>query len=64
MRKQIAEANNWPAYIVMSDKSLHALATERPTTLEAFGGIFGIGQHKRDTYGERFIAVIKEYAKP
>ena len=61
LRKQIAEANHWPAYIVMSDKSLHALATERPTTLQAFGEIFGIGQHKRDAYGERFIAVIQEF---
>ena len=63
LRKQIAEANHWPAYIVMSDKSLHMLATEQPTTLQAFGEVFGIGQHKRDTYGERFIAVIKEFVK-
>ena len=62
LRRQIAEANHWPAYVVMSDKSLHALATERPATLQAFGNIFGIGQHKRDTYGERFIAAIKEFA--
>jgi hypothetical protein len=33
-----------------------------PTTLVAFGNTFGIGEHKRDTYGERFIAVIKEYS--
>ena len=63
LRKQIAEANHWPAYIVMSDKSLHILATEQPTTLQAFGEIFGIGQHKRDTYGERFIAVIKDFVQ-
>jgi hypothetical protein len=33
-----------------------------PTTLPSFGNTFGIGEHKRDTYGERFIAVIKQFA--
>lgn len=61
VRKRIAEENHWPAYVVMSDRSLHALATERPTTLHAFGNTFGIGEHKRDTYGQDFIAVIREY---
>lgn len=61
LRRQIADENSWPAYIVMSDKSLHALATDCPTTLQDFGNIFGIGEHKRDTYGKQFIAVIKEY---
>lgn len=61
LRRQIADENKWPAYIVMSDKSLHALATERPTTIEAFGSIYGIGERKRDAYGERFIAAIREF---
>ena len=61
LRLKIANANNWPAYIVMSDKSLHALAKEQPTTLQDFGNIYGIGEHKRDTYGEQFITAIKEY---
>ena len=38
------------------------LATDMPTTLETFGNTFGIGEHKRDTYGKRFIEVIKQYA--
>ena len=62
LRKEIADEINSPAFVVMSDKTLHALATNMPTTLAAFGNIFGIGEHKRDTYGERFIAVIKQYA--
>lgn len=62
VRKRIADENHWPAYVVMSDRSLHALAIERPTTLQAFGNVFGIGEHKRDTYGLEFLAVIREYA--
>ena len=62
LRKEIADEINYPAFVVMSDKTLHALATDMPTTLEAFGNTFGIGEHKRDTYGRRFIEVIKQYA--
>ncbi|MBR5394778.1 MAG: HRDC domain-containing protein [Bacteroidaceae bacterium] len=62
IRKRIADENHWPAYVVMSDRSLHALAIERHTTLQAFGNVFGIGEHKRDTYGLEFLAVIREYA--
>ena len=61
LRKEIADEINSPAFVVMSDKTLHALATDMPTTLSSFGNTFGIGEHKRDTYGERFIEVIKQY---
>ena len=62
LRKEIADEINYPAFVVMSDKTLHALATDMPTTLAAFGNTFGIGEHKRDTYGKRFIEVIKQFA--
>lgn len=61
VRKRIAEEHHWPPYIVMSDRSLRALATERPTTLLAFGNTFGIGEHKRDAFGNDFIEVIKSF---
>lgn len=61
LRKTIADERKWPAYIVMGDKSLHALATEKPTTVEAFGTVFGIGEHKKATLGERFVEEIKKY---
>lgn len=61
LRQNIAEENNWPAYVVMSDKTLHALATEKPTTLNAFSNIYGIGEYKLKTYGKRFVDVIKDY---
>jgi len=61
VRKRIADEHQWPAYVVLSDRSLHHLATEKPTTLAAFGNTFGVGEHKRDSFGEQFIEVIKEY---
>ena len=62
VRKRIADEHHWPAFIVLSDRSLHHLATEKPTTLAAFGNTFGIGEHKRDSFGAEFVEVIKEYA--
>lgn len=62
LRREIADEKTCPAYVVMSDKTLHALATDMPTTVLAFGDAVGIGEYKRDTYGERFVEVIKQYA--
>lgn len=61
LRSKIAEANNWPLYVVLSDKTLHELAAAQPTTIEAFAQIHGIGKVKRDAYGPEFIALIAEH---
>ena len=63
LRKQIAEENHWPAYVVLSDKSLHSLASSKPTTILEFGNAYGIGQYKCKAYGERFVALIKDYVQ-
>lgn len=61
LRKSLAEEHSWPAYIVMSDKSLHELAATKPTNLIDFSNTFGIGEHKTKTYGARFIELISTY---
>ena len=44
LRKQLAEQEAIPAYIVLSDKVLHLLSMVQPTTIEEFGSISGIGE--------------------
>ena len=61
LRLQCAQEEGFPPYIVFSDKVLHALATIKPSSLEQFGFIAGIGEHKKQKYGERFVALIKKY---
>ena len=39
------------------------LASSRPTTVEAFGEISGIGEYKRDKYGKDFIEVIRKFTR-
>ena len=61
LRSTCANEEGFPPYIVFTDKVLHALATIKPTSLEQFGNISGIGEHKKQKYGNRFVEVIKKY---
>ena len=58
LRGTIASEIRKPAYTVFSDKTLQALASEKPTNLVLFGNVFGIGEHKKKLYGKRFLEVI------
>ncbi len=55
VRKTLADSQGFPAYIVMSDKVLHAIATIKPKNIEEFGNIPGIGEYKKIKYGKVFI---------
>ena len=61
IRKNLADEQGYPPYIVLSDKSLHELTKMKPTTLQAFGRISGIGEFKIKKYGDTFIKAIKKY---
>ena len=60
LRKRLADQQAIPAYIVLSDKTLHQLAIQRPTTLEEFGMVSGIGEYKKERYGKDFVETIKQ----
>ena len=61
LRKRLADQQAIPAYIVLSDKTLHLLALQRPTTLEEFGMVSGIGEYKKERYGKEFVEAIKSF---
>lgn len=61
LRKKLADQLAIPAYIVLSDKTLHLLALKKPGDMEALGEISGIGEFKKEKYGKDFLAVINEY---
>lgn len=61
LRKRLADQDGLPAYIVLSDKVLHLLSISRPTTVEEFGTISGIGEHKKRKYGKEFVELIKQF---
>ena len=63
LRLEIAREEKMPPYIVFNDKTLIDMCAKTPTTKSDMLNVSGVGENKYGKYGERFIAVIKEYAK-
>jgi ATP-dependent DNA helicase RecQ len=61
VRKALAQASHIAPYMVFSDKSLTAMATEKPTTQAAFGIIYGVGELKCQKYWRPFTAAIRDH---
>ena len=61
LRKQLADEEVLPAYLILSDKVLHLLALQRPVTLEAFGNVSGISDYKKKKYGTAFVKLIRRF---
>lgn len=60
-RKEIADEQNVPPFVVFSDATLNDMCRKLPTTDEALLSVSGVGKSKLEKYGERFIEVIDEY---
>ena len=45
-----------------SGELFEALRTLRPTTIEEFGNISGIGEYKKKKYGKEFVELIRKYS--
>lgn len=59
LRMRLAKRDSVFPYMVLTDKVLHSLASIRPRTLEELGEVNGIGEFKKNKYGEDFLAVIR-----
>ena len=63
LRLEIARAEKIPPYIVFNDKTLIDMCAKMPTTKSDMLNVSGVGENKYGKYGERFIEVIKGFAK-
>ena len=59
LRRHIAEERGVPPYLIFSDASLRDMARLRPTTLEQFRDVKGVGDWKLETFGERFVSAVR-----
>jgi ATP-dependent DNA helicase RecQ len=59
-RLELARSERVPPYVVASDRTLHEIAVERPRTVAALEGIYGIGAAKAARYGEALVEVVRE----
>ena len=60
LRRELAERQNVPAYVVFNDRSLIDMATRRPATLDALAECHGVGGKKLARYGAAFLAVLTD----
>ncbi|MHB0915373.1 MAG: DNA helicase RecQ [Thermoleophilia bacterium] len=58
LRKELADEEKKPAFVVFSDRSLADMAATRPATRAEFLEVHGVGQAKLERYGDRFLAEI------
>jgi len=60
LRRSIAEERGVPPYLVFSDASLRDMARLRPRTRDELLEVKGVGEWKAETFGERFLLVIRQ----
>lgn len=63
LRKQIADEQSVPPYVVFADSTLKLMAQVQPQTLTQFSQLSGVGSHKLSQYGDKFLAEIKSYCQ-
>lgn len=62
-RKDVASTRGVPPFVVFGDTTLRELARVRPSTAAGLLKIQGIGEYKRDEYGDELLAKIAEYCQ-
>jgi ATP-dependent DNA helicase RecQ len=61
LRKRLADEQGVPPYIIFGDATLIQMARDKPSDEDALLSITGVGQSKREKYGEAFLKAIAEY---
>ena len=61
-RVETAKAKGVPPYVIFHDRTLAAIATERPADSEELRQISGVGEKKADRYGEDIARLVREAA--
>ena len=64
LRRDLADRQEVPPFVVFGDVSLRYMAVAFPQSLENFSRVPGVGKAKLEQYGERFVAAIRGYAEP
>ncbi len=62
-RKELADNEGVPPYVIFSDKTLVEMAGYFPQSRESLLNMSGVGKVKNERYGKDFLAIIKDYCK-
>jgi len=61
LRKQLADREQVPPFVVFSDATLAEMAARRPRDAQGLLSVNGVGQVKMERYGEDFLALLIDY---
>ena len=62
LRRQIADREGVPAYVIFHDATLREMAEVRPAGDDELLEISGVGEKKLEKYGAEFLALLTEWA--
>jgi ATP-dependent DNA helicase RecQ len=60
-RTSLASEQGIPPFMIFHDATLKDMLDNKPSTLESFGTLSGVGQKKLDKYGADFLAVLEGF---
>ena len=63
LRKQLADEQNVPAYVIFTDTTLEDMARQQPITPDALRNVSGVGERKLHLFGKRFLDEITGYVR-
>ncbi len=63
LRRRLADERDVPAYVIFPDRTLIEMAKALPADRAALSRLHGIGAKKLDSFGDLFLAEIREYAQ-
>jgi ATP-dependent DNA helicase RecQ len=61
LRRELAEQQSVPAYIVFSNRTLREICRARPTDQTSFRQVVGVGPVKLERYGEPFLKAVCQF---
>ncbi|MDZ7993057.1 MAG: DNA helicase RecQ [Nostoc sp. EfeVER01] len=61
LRKQLADEQSVPPYVIFHDSTLKLMVQVQPQNLAEFAKLSGVGSHKLAQYGEKFLTEIRAY---
>ena len=62
-RSELAQQQSVPPYVILHDRTLHAICELRPETTAQLAEIPGIGERKLELYGEDLIRITQQFPR-
>lgn len=63
LRKEIADEQSVPPYVIFADSTLKLMALQQPQSLTEFAKLSGVTSHKIAQYGKKFLTEVQAYTQ-